>query len=92
VPPGFRRGSPWPTGPFPERLHLIMLFSRSCVDYLFLLRHWTAMAGREVASRPTTKNLGLTDGTRQSFEDLLREGERLDGDPKLTLGAENASC
>lgn len=50
------------------------------------------MAGREVASWPTTKNLGLTDGTPQIFEDLLREGERLAGDPKLTVGAENASC
>jgi DNA-binding PadR family transcriptional regulator len=79
-------------GPFPERLHLIMLFSRFYVDYLFLLQHWTAMAGREVASWPTTKNLGLTEGTRQIFEDLLREGERLAGDPKLTVGAENASC
>jgi hypothetical protein len=69
-----------------------MLFSRSCVDYLFLLRHWTAMAGREVASRPTTKNLGLTDGTRQIFEDLLRESERLTGDPEFTAGAGHASC
>ena len=66
-------------GPFPERLHLIMLFSRFYVDYLFLLRHWTALAAREVADWPTTKNLGLTDGTRQIFEDLLREGERLAG-------------
>jgi PadR family transcriptional regulator AphA len=78
-------------GPFPERLHLIMLFSRFYVDYLFLLRRWTALAGREVASWPTTKNLGLTDGTRQIFEDLLRECERLAGDPEFTVGAENAS-
>ncbi len=79
-------------GPFPERLHLIMLFSRFYVDYLLLLRHWTALAAREVADWPTTKNLGLTDGTRQIFEDLLREGERLAGAPEFTLGAGNASC
>jgi PadR family transcriptional regulator, regulatory protein AphA len=83
-------------GPFPERLHLIMLFSRFYVDYLFLLQHWTTMADREVASWPSTKNLGLTDGTRQIFEDLLAEGERLAGerlagDPQFTAGAENAS-
>jgi hypothetical protein len=79
-------------GPFPERLHLIMLFSRFYVDYLFLLRHWTALAAREVADWPTTKNLGLIDGARQIFEDLLREGERLAGAPEFTLGAGNASC
>jgi len=69
-------------GPFPERLHLIMLFSRFYVDYLFLLQHWTALARREVASWPTTKNLGLTDGTRHIFEDLLRQSEQLTSDPE----------
>jgi hypothetical protein len=34
----------------------------------------------EVATWPTTKNLGLTDGTRQIFEELLRQGEQLTGD------------
>jgi len=69
-------------GPFPERLHLIMLFSRFYVDYLFLLRRWTVLAGREVASWPTTKNLGLTDGTRQILEELLQQGGQLSGDPQ----------
>jgi PadR family transcriptional regulator AphA len=78
-------------GPFPERLHLIMLFSRFYVDYLFLLQRWTALAAREVAGWPTTKNLGLTDGTRHIFEDLLRESERLTGDPEFTAGAGHAS-
>jgi PadR family transcriptional regulator, regulatory protein AphA len=78
-------------GPFPERLHLIMLFSRFYVDYLLLLQRWTTMASREVVSWPSTKNLGLTDGTRQMFEDLLAEGEHLAGEPQFTVGAENAS-
>jgi PadR family transcriptional regulator AphA len=78
-------------GPFPERLHLIMLFSRFYVDYLSLLQHWTALAGREVASWPTTKNLGLTDGTRQIFEDLLRQGEQLTGDSEHMYAGPGAS-
>jgi PadR family transcriptional regulator AphA len=64
-------------GPFPERLHLIMLFSRFYVDFLLLLRDWAAMARREAASWPTTRDLGLTDGTRQILEDLLRLADRL---------------
>jgi DNA-binding PadR family transcriptional regulator len=64
-------------GPFPERLHLIMLFSRFYVDFLVLVRDWVAQTRREVESWPTTHNLGLTDGTRQILDDLLRLGEQL---------------
>ena len=67
-------------GPFPERLHLIMLFSRFYVDYLLLLQDWAALTRREVAGWPTTRNLGLTDGTRRILEDLLRQGEQLTGE------------
>ena len=69
-------------GPFPERLHLIMLFSRFYFDYLALLHDWVALARREVASWPTTSNLGLTDGTRQILNELLRQGEQLTSDPE----------
>ena len=69
-------------GPFPERLHLIMLFSRFYFDYLALLHDWVALARREVASWPTTRNLGLTDGTRQILNELLRQGEQLTTDPE----------
>jgi DNA-binding PadR family transcriptional regulator len=68
-------------GPFPERLHLIMLFSRFYVDYLLLLRDWTAQARREVGNWPTTKNLGLTDGTRRILQELLQQDEQLSGHP-----------
>ena len=78
-------------GPFPERLHLIMLFSRFYVDYLHLLRDWTDMARCEVASWPTTRNLGLTDGTRQMLDDLLRQGEQLTSDPEHVYAGQDAS-
>jgi DNA-binding PadR family transcriptional regulator len=78
-------------GPFPERLHLIMLFSRFYVDYLNLLRDWAALARREVASWPTTTNLGLTDGTRRILEELIRQGEQLVGDPQSVPTAPGAA-
>ena len=69
-------------GPFPERLHLIMLFARFYTDFLLLLRDWVALARREVASWPTTRDLGLTDGTRQMLEDLLRLADQLTPEPE----------
>jgi PadR family transcriptional regulator, regulatory protein AphA len=72
-------------GPFPGRLHLIMLFARFYADYLLLLRDWAALARREVASWPTTSDLGLTHGTRQIFEDLLRLGDQLTENPELAF-------
>jgi PadR family transcriptional regulator, regulatory protein AphA len=64
-------------GPFPERLHLIILFSRFYADFLLLLRDWAALARQEVATWPTTSDLGLTDGTRQMLQDLLQLGDQL---------------
>lgn len=69
-------------GPFPQRLHLIMLFARFYADFLLLVRDWVALARREVASWPTTGDLGLTDGTRRILEDLLRQGEQLTEEPE----------
>ena len=64
-------------GPFPQRLHLIVLFARFYTDFLLLLRDWVALATREVASWPTTSDLGLTDGTRRMLQDLLQLGDQL---------------
>ncbi|HET7518073.1 MAG TPA: PadR family transcriptional regulator [Actinomycetes bacterium] len=70
-------------GPFPQRLHLVMLFARFYTDFLLLLRDWVALATREVASWPTTSDLGLTDGTRRMLEDLLRLGDQLTEERQL---------
>jgi PadR family transcriptional regulator, regulatory protein AphA len=69
-------------GPFPHRLHLILLFSRFYTDFLLLVRDWAALARREVASWPTTRDLGLTDGTRQILEDLLQLADQLTAEPE----------
>src|SRR5512132_2899485 len=78
-------------GPFPQRLHLIILFSRFYADFLVLLRDWVALARREVASWPTTSELGLTDGTRQMLEDLLRLGDQLTQEPEGASNGQAAS-
>jgi PadR family transcriptional regulator AphA len=75
------RGYQTDGGPFPQRLHLIMLFTRFYADFLLLVRDWVALARREVASWPTTSDLGLTDGTRRILEDLLRQGDQLTAAP-----------
>ena len=54
-----------------------MLFARFYTDFLLLLRDWVALATREVASWPTTSDLGLTDGTRRMLQDLLQLGDQL---------------
>lgn len=69
-------------GPFPQRLHLILLFARFSTDFLLLLRDWVALARREAASWPTTRDLGLTDGTRQMLQDLLRLADQLTQEPE----------
>jgi PadR family transcriptional regulator, regulatory protein AphA len=69
-------------GPFPHRLHLILLFARFYTDFLLLLRDWVALARREVASWPTTRDLGLTDGTRQMLQDLLQLADQLTQEPE----------
>jgi hypothetical protein len=59
-----------------------VLFARFYADFLLLLRDWVDLARREVASWPTTHDLGLTDGTRQMLQDLLQLGDQLTQDPE----------
>jgi hypothetical protein len=52
------------------------------VDFLLLLRDWVALARGEAASWPTTRDLGLTDGTRRILEDLLRLADQPTQEPE----------
>ncbi len=69
-------------GPFPERLHIIMLSARFHADYLLLLRDWIALARQEAASWPTTNGLGLTAGARQILDDLLGKFDQPAKEPR----------
>jgi PadR family transcriptional regulator, regulatory protein AphA len=75
------RGYQTDGGPFPHRLHLIVLYARFSTDFLLLLRDWVALARREAAGWPTTRDLGLTDGTRQMLQDLLQLADQLIPEP-----------
>jgi hypothetical protein len=44
-----------------------------------------------VASWPTASNLGLTDGTRQMLQDLLRLADQLTEDPERTFTGQAAT-
>ena len=73
-------------GPFPQRLHLILLFARFSTDFLLLVREWVALARREVARLRSllerSLDVGLTDGTRQMLQELLRLGDQLIQEPE----------
>jgi PadR family transcriptional regulator AphA len=57
-------------GPFPERLHIIALFSRFYADLFELIVDWTDLAEAEVAAWPATGDLGMTEQTRALLEEL----------------------
>ncbi len=58
-------------GPFPERLHLQVLFGAFYEELFFLVRRWAAMVDSEVASWPTTAGIGWTPTTRSLVEAAL---------------------
>jgi DNA-binding PadR family transcriptional regulator len=57
-------------GPFPERLHIIALFSRFYSDLFELIIDWADFAEAEVAAWPATADLGMTEQTRALLEGL----------------------
>ena len=65
-------------GPFPERLHIIVLFADLITRLLESIDTWAADAEREIATWRGTRALGATDSTRKLLDDLIdRAGARL---------------
>ena len=58
-------------GPFPDRLHLIGLFSEFYLRFVELLDDWTDYALREVETWPSSRGVGMTPAARQTFEQVL---------------------
>ena len=58
-------------GPFPDRLHLIGLFSSFYLRFVELLEDWTEDALAEIDTWPGTEGVGLTDTARATFERVL---------------------
>jgi hypothetical protein len=60
-------------GPFPNRLHISMLFARYFADLYGMTRDWADLADAEIDSwNGQTKDLGMTPGGRAIAEDLMR--------------------
>ena len=60
-------------GPYPERLHLIGLFSDFYLRFVELLDDWTADALGELETWPTTARVGMTPAARRTFERVLEQ-------------------
>src|SRR6266542_1762296 len=74
------RGYQTDGGPFPQRLHLIMLFTRFYADFLLLVRDWVARARRRREGRH-----------RRLAQQALRGGRRgSTGQPASISGADRA--
>jgi PadR family transcriptional regulator, regulatory protein AphA len=58
-------------GPFPDRLHLIGLFSDFYLRFAELLDAWTADALSEIDTWPSARGVGLTPAARHVFEAVL---------------------
>lgn len=62
-------------GPFPDRLHLQVLFGAFYEELFFLIRRWTETVEAELESWDTTAEVGWTPGTRAIAERALARYE-----------------
>jgi len=58
-------------GPFPDRLHLIGLFSDFYLRFVEMLDDWTDTALAELDTWPDTRDVGMTPAARATFERVL---------------------
>jgi DNA-binding PadR family transcriptional regulator len=58
-------------GPFPDRLHLQVLFGAFYEELFFLVRRWTTMVDEELDSWPSTAGVGWTPGVRALAEQAV---------------------
>jgi PadR family transcriptional regulator AphA len=58
-------------GPYPERLHLIGLFSEFYLRFVELLDNWTEYALTEIETWPSSRAVGMTPAARQTFERVV---------------------
>jgi PadR family transcriptional regulator AphA len=58
-------------GPFPQRLHIIVLFADLIARLLDTIDTWAIDAEREISTWRRTRNLGATDGTQKRLNELI---------------------
>jgi DNA-binding PadR family transcriptional regulator len=64
--------------PFPDRLHLSVLYASLQADLYLLISAWARFAQREIDAWPTTRGLGLTPRTAQLLDQVLARRSVLD--------------
>lgn len=58
--------------PFPERVHVSVLFATFQLELADLISRWAEFARAEIAAWPTTEGLGMTDRTSEILETITR--------------------
>ena len=74
--------------PFPERVHLSVLFATFQLELFDLMVKWVDYAKAEIATWPTTDGLGATEGTRAILEAIRDRRSVLDATPPACGGAD----
>ena len=64
--------------PFPERVHVSVLFATFQLELFDVIVRWAEFAKAEIAAWPTTENLGMTDRTRELLEAMTQRRSLLD--------------
>ena len=67
--------------PFPERLHVSVLFATFQLELFDLIVRWTEFARAEISAWPTTEGLGMTDRTKELLEVMTQRRSTLDATP-----------
>jgi PadR family transcriptional regulator AphA len=67
--------------PFPERVHLSVLFATFQLELFDLIVRWADFAKAEIETWPTTKGLGMTDRTEAILNDIKRQRSALAPSP-----------
>jgi PadR family transcriptional regulator, regulatory protein AphA len=62
-------------GPFPDRLHIIALFSSFYTNLFELIIRWAELAEDEIERWPRTDGLGMTERSHALLEELVRRLE-----------------
>lgn len=58
--------------PFPERVHVSVLFATFQLELFDLILRWSEFAKAEIGAWPTTDGLGMTERTRELLETITR--------------------
>lgn len=76
---GYLRGE----HPFPQRVHLSVLFATFQLELFDLIVRWVEFAKIEVASWPTTEGLGMTDRTEAILNNIKERRSVLEAPPAI---------